>query len=40
MVAQSSDNESHFQIVDYCVFSAMLILSATSGAYFGYIKYV
>ncbi|XP_055296157.1 sodium-coupled monocarboxylate transporter 2-like isoform X2 [Sitodiplosis mosellana] len=31
-------NETHFQIVDYCVFSAMLILSATSGAYFGYIK--
>ncbi|XP_031619202.1 sodium-coupled monocarboxylate transporter 2-like isoform X2 [Contarinia nasturtii] len=34
----TSNNESHFQIVDYCVFSAMLILSATSGAYFGYVK--
>lgn len=30
----------HFHIVDYCVFAAMLILSAVSGAYFGYFRYV
>lgn len=28
----------HFHTVDYCVFAAMLLLSATSGAYFGYIR--
>ncbi|XP_055713749.1 sodium-coupled monocarboxylate transporter 1 isoform X2 [Phlebotomus papatasi] len=28
----------HFHIVDYCVFAAMLILSAVSGTYFGYFR--
>ncbi|GAB0091239.1 sodium-coupled monocarboxylate transporter 2 [Sergentomyia squamirostris] len=28
----------HFHIVDYCVFAAMLILSAVSGAYFGFFR--
>ncbi|XP_037038899.1 sodium-coupled monocarboxylate transporter 2-like isoform X3 [Bradysia coprophila] len=28
----------YFGTVDYCVFAAMLILSATSGTYFGYIR--
>lgn len=30
----------HFHTVDYCVFAAMLIFSATSGGYFGFVKYV
>jgi solute carrier family 5 (sodium-coupled monocarboxylate transporter), member 8/12 len=30
--------EYHFHLVDYVVFGAMLVLSATSGIYFGYFK--
>lgn len=35
-----SPDEFHFHTVDYCVFAAMLIFSATSGGYFGFVKYV
>lgn len=36
----ANPNEFHFHTVDYCVFAAMLIFSATSGGYFGFVKYV
>lgn len=32
------DQTFHFHFIDYCVFGAMLILSAISGAYFGFCK--
>lgn len=35
---QSLPSDYYFHTVDYCVFGAMLILSATSGTYFGYIR--
>lgn len=36
--AATSAQSYHFHIVDYSVFGAMLLLSAASGTYFGYIR--
>lgn len=36
----ANPDKFYFHTVDYCVFAAMLVFSATSGGYFGFIKYV
>ncbi|CAD7080203.1 unnamed protein product [Hermetia illucens] len=34
----TNTDEVHFRVLDYCVFAAMLLLSASTGAYFGFFR--